>query len=91
MIGGYNWELVSLRKIFSVKIMEWAFWVVALASASLGLLLLKVARDIWWTPLQLKNYFEAQGIGGPSYKLTYGNAPDIVRMAAEESSKMSLL
>ncbi|XP_057827265.2 cytochrome P450 734A1 [Cryptomeria japonica] len=70
--------------------MEWVFWVVALVSAGLGLLLLKVARDIWWTPLQIKKYFEAQGIGGPPYKLLYGNAPDIVKMAAEESSKPSL-
>ncbi|XP_057827235.1 cytochrome P450 CYP72A616 [Cryptomeria japonica] len=70
--------------------MEWVFWFVALVLAGLGLLLLKVARDIWWTPLQIKKYFEAQGIGGPPYKLLYGNAPDIVKMAAEESSKPSL-
>lgn len=70
--------------------MEWVFLVVALVLGGLQLLLLKAARDIWWTPLQLKKYFEAQEIGGPSYKLLYGNAPDIVRMAAEESSKPSL-
>ncbi|GLJ13568.1 hypothetical protein SUGI_0215470 [Cryptomeria japonica] len=70
--------------------MEWVFWSVALVSAGLGLLLLKVARDIWWTPLQIKKYFEAQGIGGPPYKLFYGNAPDIVKMAREESSKSPL-
>ncbi|XP_057827275.2 cytochrome P450 734A1 [Cryptomeria japonica] len=67
--------------------MEWVSCVVALVSAGLGLFLLMVARNIWWTPLQIKKYFEAQGIGGPPYKLLYGNAPDIVQMAKQESSK----
>ncbi|XP_059073178.1 cytochrome P450 734A1-like [Cryptomeria japonica] len=66
--------------------MEWLFWAVTVASAGLAIILLEVAKVIWWKPLHLKKLFEAQGIQGPSYKFIYGNAPDIVRMAREESS-----
>ncbi|GLJ13582.1 hypothetical protein SUGI_0215770 [Cryptomeria japonica] len=44
-------------------------------------------KHIWLKPLQSKKYFESQGIQGPPYKLFYGNAPDIVRLAWKESSK----
>ncbi|KAH9313966.1 hypothetical protein KI387_022593, partial [Taxus chinensis] len=67
--------------------MEWLFWVATAVSAGLGMFLLQLAIDIWWKPLRIKKHFEAQGIHGPPYKLVYGNAPDIVRMANEESSK----
>ncbi|KAH9313967.1 hypothetical protein KI387_022594 [Taxus chinensis] len=67
--------------------MELLFWVAAVVLAGLGILLLQLARDIWWKPLQIKKHFESQGIQGPPYKLLYGNAPDIVRMANEESCK----
>uniref|UniRef100_A0A0C9S6X4 TSA: Wollemia nobilis Ref_Wollemi_Transcript_14198_1611 transcribed RNA sequence n=1 Tax=Wollemia nobilis TaxID=56998 RepID=A0A0C9S6X4_9CONI len=67
--------------------MEWLFLVVTVVAVGLATILLEIAKVIWWKPLQLKKYFESQGLEGPPYKLFYGNAPDIVRMASQESSK----
>ncbi|KAH9313969.1 hypothetical protein KI387_022596, partial [Taxus chinensis] len=67
--------------------MEFCFWIPAVVSAGLAVFLLEVVKLIWLKPLQTRKYFEAQGIQGPPYKLLYGNAPDIVRMASTESSK----
>ncbi|KAH9302632.1 hypothetical protein KI387_014215 [Taxus chinensis] len=65
--------------------MEWLLWVIVVVSAGLGVLLLEVVKAIWWKPLQMKKHFETQGVRGTPYKLVYGDAADIVRMAREES------
>ncbi|KAH9291900.1 hypothetical protein KI387_042913, partial [Taxus chinensis] len=67
--------------------MESAVWVLAAACTGLLLLLLKVATAIWWKPLQVKKYFESQGIRGPPYRVFNGNTPDITRMINEEKCK----
>nr|ATG29999.1 CYP866A17 [Taxus chinensis] len=67
--------------------MESAVWVLAAACTGLLLLLLKVATAIWWKPLQVKQYFESQGIRGPPYRVFNGNTPDITRMINEEKCK----
>jgi len=66
--------------------MEWLFWILAALSAYSGFLLLKIATLIWWKPLQIKRYFESQGIRGPPYRLLYGNAADIHRMNTQAKS-----
>ncbi|XP_057827264.2 cytochrome P450 CYP72A616 [Cryptomeria japonica] len=71
--------------------MEWFFWAIAVVSTGLAIILLEVAKVIWWKPLHFKKLFEAQGIQGPSYNFIYGNAPDIVRMARQESSNTKSL
>ncbi|GLJ51712.1 hypothetical protein SUGI_1099020 [Cryptomeria japonica] len=67
--------------------MEWVFWGLAAVCAGLVWFLLKIATTIWWKPLQLKKYFEAQGIRGPPYRLFYGNSTDITRIIDEQKSK----
>ncbi|GLJ51713.1 hypothetical protein SUGI_1099070 [Cryptomeria japonica] len=67
--------------------MEWVFWGLAAVCAGLVWFLLKIATTIWWKPLQLKKYFEAQGIRGPPYRLFYENSTDITRMIDEQKSK----
>ncbi|GLJ51762.1 hypothetical protein SUGI_1099980 [Cryptomeria japonica] len=67
--------------------MEWVFWGLAAFCAGLVCFLLKIATTIWWKPLQMKKFFEAQGISGPPYRLFYGNSTDITRMADEQKSK----
>ncbi|GLJ13558.1 hypothetical protein SUGI_0215300 [Cryptomeria japonica] len=67
--------------------MEWLLLVIITVAAGVGVLLLEVAKAIWWKPLQIKKHIEAQGIQGPPYKLLYGNAPDVRRMAREQSTK----
>ncbi|XP_057827254.1 cytochrome P450 CYP72A616 [Cryptomeria japonica] len=71
--------------------MGFLFWAVTVVSAGLAILLLEVAKAIWLKPLHFKKFFEAQGIQGPSYKFIYGNAPDIVKMARQESSNTKSL
>eukprot|EP01018_Ginkgo_biloba_P037354 Gb_13161 [translate_table: standard] len=62
-------------------------WVVGSAvSAALVLFLLKIATVVWWKPLQIKSYFERQGIRGPPYTLLYGNASDIVGMMKQANA-----
>ncbi|XP_059069195.1 cytochrome P450 CYP72A616-like [Cryptomeria japonica] len=67
--------------------MEWVFWGLAAICAGLVWFLLKIATTIWWKPLQMKKFFEAQGISGPPYRLFYGNSTDISRMTDEQKSK----
>jgi len=66
--------------------MEWLFWILAALSACSGVFLLKIVTLIWWKPLQIKRYFESQGIRGPPYRLLYGNAADIARMVTQAKS-----
>ncbi|GLJ51760.1 hypothetical protein SUGI_1099950 [Cryptomeria japonica] len=67
--------------------MEWVFWGLAAFCAGLVWFLLKIATTIWWKPLQVKKFFEAQGISGPPYRLFSGNSTDITRMTDEQNSK----
>ncbi|XP_059068906.1 cytochrome P450 734A1-like [Cryptomeria japonica] len=64
--------------------MEWVFWCLKVVCAGLVLFLLKIATTTWWKPLQLKKFFEAQGIRGPPYRLFSGNSADISRMMDEQ-------
>ncbi|XP_059068912.1 cytochrome P450 734A1-like [Cryptomeria japonica] len=67
--------------------MEWVFWGLAAVCAGLILFLVKIVTRMWWKPLQVKKFFEAQGISGPPYRLFYGNTTDISRMIDEQKSK----
>ncbi|GLJ51768.1 hypothetical protein SUGI_1100050 [Cryptomeria japonica] len=67
--------------------MEWVFWGLAAVCAGLVLFWLKIAKAIWWKPLQVKRAFEAQGIKGPPYRLFYGNSADISTMMDEQRGK----
>eukprot|EP01018_Ginkgo_biloba_P037360 Gb_13156 [translate_table: standard] len=60
--------------------------VAAAVISALVLFLLKIATVVWWKPLQIKSYFERQGIRGPPYTLLYGNAPDIVQMMKQTNA-----
>ncbi|XP_057827293.1 cytochrome P450 CYP72A616 [Cryptomeria japonica] len=71
--------------------MGFLFWAVTVVSAGIAIILLEVVKAIWLKPLHFKKFFEAQGIQGPSYKFIYGNAPDIVKMARQESSNTKSL
>jgi PHYB activation tagged suppressor 1 len=66
--------------------MEWLFWVLAALIACLGSFLLRIVEVIWWKPLQLKKYFDSQGIRGPPYKLLYGNGADVLGMITQAKS-----
>eukprot|EP00249_Psilotum_nudum_P016780 c25986_g1_i2 orf=312-1847(-) len=47
----------------------------------------KLIAILWWRPLRIKRFFQAQGVHGPPYRFFYGNAPEIVAMINEERSK----
>eukprot|EP01018_Ginkgo_biloba_P037355 Gb_13160 [translate_table: standard] len=67
--------------------MDSYIWAVASAVISaLVLFLLKLATVVRWKPLQIKSYFERQGIRGPPYRLLYGNALDIVQMTKQANA-----
>eukprot|EP01018_Ginkgo_biloba_P037356 Gb_13170 [translate_table: standard] len=67
--------------------MDSYFWV----AGALVLFLLKIATVVWWKPLQIKSYFERQGIRGPPYTLLYGNASDIVGMMKQANATPTFL
>eukprot|EP01018_Ginkgo_biloba_P017031 Gb_41418 [translate_table: standard] len=59
---------------------------VTLGGLALSFAVVRVVVKIWWRPLQIKKYFESQGIGGPSYKLLYGNTKESVEMINQSRS-----
>ncbi|XP_059068914.1 cytochrome P450 734A1-like [Cryptomeria japonica] len=67
--------------------MEWLFAGLAAVCGGLIMLLFKIATAIWWKPLRLKKFFEAQGIRSPPYRILYGNSTDISRMIDEQTAK----
>ncbi|KAI3919589.1 hypothetical protein MKX01_018412 [Papaver californicum] len=51
------------------------------------LLLIKFIHKLWWNPIYITKFLASQGISGPQYKLLYGNAKEILKMANESKSK----
>lgn len=67
--------------------MEWLFYIVqATLWVCSATILLRIATVIWWKPVQLKRFFESQGIRGPPYRLVCGNAPKMAQMMAQAKS-----
>ena len=64
--------------------MQWLFYIVQAALwVCSATILLRIATVMWWKPVQLKRFFESQGIRGPPYRLLSGNASEMGRMMAQ--------
>eukprot|EP01018_Ginkgo_biloba_P017025 Gb_01907 [translate_table: standard] len=64
---------------------------VTLGGLALSIAVVRVVLKIWWRPLQMMKCFESQGIGGPAYKLPYGNIKELNEMINQsKSSPMDL-
>ncbi|XP_050233264.1 cytochrome P450 734A1-like [Mercurialis annua] len=52
---------------------------------------LKFIYSIIWVPLRIQHHFKKQGIGGPAYRLIFGNTAEMRRLQAEGNSKPTSL
>uniref|UniRef100_A0A0G7ZNR7 Cytochrome P450 CYP866D1 n=2 Tax=Picea TaxID=3328 RepID=A0A0G7ZNR7_PICGL len=59
----------------------------ALACCGLLFLMVKIAKILWWKPLQIQKHFESQGIRGPPCRLIYGNMLDMIKMREQAISR----
>ncbi|POO03137.1 Cytochrome P450, E-class, group I [Trema orientale] len=53
----------------------------------LVIFLSKFLYSVIWVPLRLQSHFRKQGIGGPAYRLIYGNTTEVHRITAKAHSK----
>eukprot|EP01018_Ginkgo_biloba_P017167 Gb_41653 [translate_table: standard] len=57
-----------------------------LMGLTLSITLAKAVIMIWRRPLQMKKFFESQGIGGPPYKLLHGNYRETMQLIQKARS-----
>ncbi|POO03138.1 Cytochrome P450, E-class, group I [Trema orientale] len=52
---------------------------------------LKFANSIIWVPWKIQRHFQKQGVGGPGYRLFFGNTAEIRRLYTQIQSKSTLI
>lgn len=60
-----------------------------LVVSSVVIIVLKVVHSIIWVPLRVQNHFLKLGIGGPGYRLIFGNTAEVHRIYGRAISKSS--